>query len=107
MRICLFGSDGKVGSVLGPALEREGHEVVDGRTDGPEGCDVAIDFTRPDAVDANAERCLAAGVPLVIGTSGFDPGRVDSAARAAGVPCFHAPNFSIGAVLMMSFAEQA
>ena len=72
MKVALFGADGKVGSVLAPALEAAGHEVVDARADGPEGCDAAVDFTRPDAVVANVERCLAAGVPVVIGTSGFD-----------------------------------
>ena len=107
MKVCLFGASGKVGSVLGPALERAGHEVVDARSDGPEGCDVAVDFTRPDAVPGNAERCLASGVPLVIGTSGFDVEALDRRARAAGVPCIYAPNFALGAVLMMRFAEEA
>ena len=93
--------------MLGPALEADGHELVDGRVAGPDGCDVAVDFTRPDAVAANVERCLAAGVPVVIGTTGFDHDAVDAAARAAGVPCFHAPNFALGAVLMMRFAEEA
>jgi 4-hydroxy-tetrahydrodipicolinate reductase len=107
MRIALFGLEGKVGSVVGPALEAAGHQVVDGRREGPAGCDAAVDFTRPDAVQANVESCLAAGVPVVIGTTGFDRTAVDSAAREAGVPCFHAPNFSQGAVLMMRFAEEA
>ncbi len=43
----------------------------------------------------------------MIGTSGFDAEAVDAAAREAGVPCFHAPNFALGAVLMMRFAEEA
>ena len=107
MRVCLFGASGKVGSVVGPALERAGHEVVDGRSEGPEGCDVAVDFTRPDAVLADAERCVAAGIPLVVGTSGFDAAALDKMARDAGVPCFHAPNFALGAMLMMRFAEEA
>lgn len=107
MRLCLFGAAGKVGSVLGPALERAGHEVVDGRVVGPDGCDVAIDFTRPDAVLANAARCLEAGVPVVVGTTGFDTGALDRHAREAGVPCLYAPNFALGAVLMMRFAEEA
>lgn len=107
MKVCLFGADGKVGSALVPALERAGHEVVDGRASGPEGCDVAIDFTRPDAVVENAERCLAAGVPVVIGTTGFDVEGLSERAKAAGVPCFFAPNFSVGALLMMRFAEEA
>ena len=66
MKVCLFGASGKVGTVLGPALAAAGHEVVDGRSSGPAGCDVAVDFTRPDAVAGNVERCLAAGVPAVI-----------------------------------------
>ena len=107
MRICLFGAAGKVGSVLGPALERAGHEVVDARSAGPAGCDVAVDFTRPDAVPGNVEGCLEARVPIVIGTTGFDTDEVDRRAREAGVPCFYAPNFAVGAVLMMRFAEEA
>ena len=107
MRVCLFGAGGKVGSVLASTLEAAGHEVVDGRVEGPAGCDVAVDFTQPDAVLANATACLAAEVPLVVGTTGFDADALDRAARAAGVPCFYAPNFAVGAVLMMRFAEEA
>jgi 4-hydroxy-tetrahydrodipicolinate reductase len=107
VRICLFGAGGKVGSALAPALGAAGHEVVDGRAVGPEGCEVALDFTRPDAVLANASACLAAGVPVVVGTTGFDADALDRAAKEAGVPCFFAPNFAIGAVLMMRFAEEA
>jgi 4-hydroxy-tetrahydrodipicolinate reductase len=107
MRIALFGVGGKVGVVLQPALLAAGHEVVDARSSGPDGCDAAVDFTRPDAVVANVERCLAGGVPVIIGTTGFDLGALDTRARAAGVPCFHAPNFAQGAVLMIRFAEEA
>ncbi len=107
MKVALFGVGGKVGSVLRGALEAAGHEVMDGQQAGPEGCDAAVDFTRPDAVRANVERCLAAGVPVVIGTTGFDSEAVDAAAREAGVPCFYAPNFSQGAVLMIRLAEEA
>jgi len=107
MRIALFGAGGKVGAVLEPALLAAGHTVVDGREAGPSGCDAAVDFTRPDAVLANVEQCLAAGVPVVIGTTGFDSDALDAKAREAAVPCFHAPNFATGAVLMMRFAEEA
>jgi 4-hydroxy-tetrahydrodipicolinate reductase len=106
VKVALFGVAGKVGSLLVPALEAEGHEVVDGR-EGPEGCDVAIDFTRPDAVAGNVGRCLAAGVPVIVGTSGFETEAVDAKAREAGIPVFYAPNFSCGAALMMRFAEEA
>lgn len=107
MRVALYGVHGKVGSLLGPALDAAGHEHVDGREEGPVGCDAAIDFTAPDAVEGNVEACLAAAVPVVIGTTGFDLDALDRAARVAGVPCFHAPNFALGAVLMLRFAEEA
>jgi 4-hydroxy-tetrahydrodipicolinate reductase len=107
MRVAVFGLGGKVGSVLGPALAAAGHDVVDGRVSGPAGCDAAVDFTRPDAVAGNVARCIDHGVPVVIGTTGFDVEAVDNAARAAGIPCCHAPNFSVGAMLLMRFAEEA
>ena len=107
MRVALYGASGKVGALLLPALAAAGHEVVDAREDGPSGCDAAVDFSTPDAVVANVEACLEAGVPVVVGTTGFDLGSLDGAARTAGVPCFHAPNFAQGAVLMMRFAEEA
>jgi 4-hydroxy-tetrahydrodipicolinate reductase len=107
MRVALYGASGKVGTLLAPALRDAGHDVVDGRDAGPAGCDIAIDFTQPDAVRANVDACLAAGVPVVIGTTGFDLEAVDAAARQADAPCFYAPNFALGAVLMMRFAEDA
>ncbi len=107
MRVALFGIGGKVGSVLAAALESAGHEVIDGRATGPEGCGAALDFTRPDAVVDNVTKCLSAGVPVVIGTTNFDAEGVHVAAREAGVPCFHAANFSRGAVLMMRFSQEA
>ena len=107
MRVALYGGAGKIGALLAPALGAAGHEVVDGRAEGPQGCDAAVDFTTPDAVGANVANCLGAGVPIVIGTTGFDLDATDLAARNAGVPCFHAPNFAQGAVLMMRFAEAA
>jgi 4-hydroxy-tetrahydrodipicolinate reductase len=107
MRVALYGAAGKVGAELEPALVQAGHEVVDAREHGPGGCDVAVEFTRPEAVLANVEACLTKRVPVVIGTSGFELEAVDSAAKEAGVPCFHAANFALGAVLMMRFAEEA
>jgi 4-hydroxy-tetrahydrodipicolinate reductase len=103
MRIVLNGARGKVGSVLGPALEAAGHTVVDRLG----AADAMVDFTRPDAVVANVDAAVAAGVPCVVGTSGADLSDVGERARAAGVPLFHAPNFALGAVLMMRFAAEA
>ena len=107
MKIAVYGVRGKVGVVLAPALLAAGHNVIDARSSGPDGCDAAVDFTRPDAIVANVDQCLAAGVPVVIGTTGFDPEALDARAKEAGVPCLHAPNFSQGAALMMRFAEEA
>jgi len=107
MRVALYGAAGKVGVALGPALAEAGHDVVDARRAGPAGCDAAVDFTRPDAVPRNVRACLVEAVPVVIGTSGFDLEGVEADARSAGVPCFYAPNFALGAVLMMRFAEEA
>ena len=107
MRVALYGAAGKVGVLLEPALGAAGHEPVDARAGGPQGCDIAVDFTRPDAVATNVAACLGERVPVVIGTSGFDLDAVDAAAREAGVPCFYAPNFALGATLMMRFAEEA
>ena len=103
MRIVLYGRTGKVGSVLGPALQAAGHELADE----PAGCHAAVDFTRPDAVEANVAAALAERAPVVIGTSGFDEGRINDLAREHGLPVFFAPNFAIGAVLMMRFAAEA
>ena len=102
MKVTLYGRDGKVGRVLAPALEQVGHELVD-----LDAAEVMIDFTTPDAVEANVGAALARGVPCVIGTSGFDQSKVDALARERGLACFHAPNFALGAVLMMRFAEEA
>jgi 4-hydroxy-tetrahydrodipicolinate reductase len=94
---------GKVGAVLGPALEAAGHELVAREAE----AEAMVDFTAPAVVVPNVMRALAAGLPCVVGTTGWDTAEVDSAARAAGVPVFHAPNFAIGAVLMMRFAAEA
>jgi 4-hydroxy-tetrahydrodipicolinate reductase len=102
MKVTLYGRDGKVGRVLAPALEQAGHELVD-----LDAAEVMIDFTTPDAVEANVGAALARGVPCVIGTSSFDQSKVDALARERGLACFHAPNFALGAVLMMRFAEEA
>jgi 4-hydroxy-tetrahydrodipicolinate reductase len=67
-------------------------------------CDVVVDFTRPEAVVQNARDCVAAGVHVVIGTSGFDISELEG---LDGANIFYAPNFAIGAVLLMQFAAAA
>lgn len=110
MRIAVLGAGGKVGRVLVPALERVGHEVrAIGRGDPVDvaGLDAAVDFTTPDAGPGNVRACLEQGVPCVVGTTGFDLAPLGEIARERGIPLFHAPNFAIGAVLMMRFAAEA
>jgi 4-hydroxy-tetrahydrodipicolinate reductase len=73
--------------------------------------DVIVDVTRPDAVMDNIRFAISHGIHAVVGTSGFTPQRLDTVRTwltdAPGVGVLIAPNFSIGAVLMMRFAEQA
>ena len=102
MRIVLQGRGGKVGRVLAPALEAAGHELVE-----LDSAQALVDFTAPAAVEDNVEAALVRGIPCVIGTTSFDQGRIDAAARERGIACFHAPNFALGAVLMMRFAREA
>ena len=103
MRILLNGRGGKVGSVLGPALESSGHELVGGLSS----AEAMVDFTRPDAVLANVRAALEAGVPCVVGTTGADLTEVGDEAERRGLAVFFGPNFAIGAVLMMRFVAQA
>ena len=102
MRIVLNGRDGKVGSVLAPALEQAGHELV-----GVLDAEAMVDFTSPETVLGNVRAALAARIPCVVGTTGWDPGSIEREATDVGVPVFFAPNFALGAVLMMRFAAQA
>jgi 4-hydroxy-tetrahydrodipicolinate reductase len=110
MRLAFFGADGKVGRALAPVLEHAGHEVrgfelgdeIDVR-----GLDAAVDFTSPDAAPENVRAALEQGVSCVVGTTGWDPQSLHGLASEQGLRLFVAANFSIGAVLMMRFAQQA
>jgi 4-hydroxy-tetrahydrodipicolinate reductase len=99
VRLLLNGRNGKVGSALAPGLEAAGHSLVESLAD----ADAMVDFTRPDAVLANVRAAVEAGVPSVVGTTGWDPQDVADAP----VTVFYAPNFALGAVLMMQFAAEA
>jgi 4-hydroxy-tetrahydrodipicolinate reductase len=103
MKILLNGRSGKVGSVLEPALVEAGHELVDELGS----AEAMIDFTRPGAVVDNVQAAIDAGVRSVVGTTGADLTGVGEQARAAGLAVFFAPNFALGAVLMMRFAAEA
>jgi 4-hydroxy-tetrahydrodipicolinate reductase len=102
VKVKLFGAGGKVGSVLGPALGQAGHELVELKE-----AEAMVDFTAPDVVVRNIEAALDAGIPCIVGTSSWDTSEVAEKAEQAGVSVFYAPNFAIGAVLMMRFAAEA
>ena len=99
MKLVLNGRSGRVGSVLAPGLEAAGHTLVDSLAD----ADAMVDFTAPEAALANVQAAIAAGVPCVVGTTGWDTAQVADAPVAV----FYAPNFALGAVLMMRFAAEA
>jgi 4-hydroxy-tetrahydrodipicolinate reductase len=102
VKLVLYGRGGKVGSVLAPALEAAAHELVDLAD-----AEAIVDFTTPDAVVGNVRAALERGIPCVVGTTGWEPSGLGPLADERGVPLFVAPNFALGAVLMMRFAEQA
>jgi 4-hydroxy-tetrahydrodipicolinate reductase len=69
--------------------------------------DVVVDFTVPETALDNVRACVDAGVHAVVGTTGFDPEELLAIADAGNANVFLAPNFAIGAVLMMRFAAEA
>jgi 4-hydroxy-tetrahydrodipicolinate reductase len=84
-----------------PALGVELADVLDG-------ADVVVDFTTPETAVANVRAGLEAGVHAVVGTTGFDLEQLREAAESAtaGANCLVAPNFAIGAVLLMEVAQR-
>jgi 4-hydroxy-tetrahydrodipicolinate reductase len=113
IRVAVAGAAGRMGETVCAAVETADDLELSGRADPALGvaiadvldeADVVVDFTQPDAVVANALACLEAGVHVVIGTTGFD---LEPLRAASGANVFVAPNFAIGAVLMMRFAAEA
>ena len=119
IRVGVLGGRGKVGAEVCRAVEAapdtELAASVDAGDDVEEllraGAEVVVDFTHPDVVMDNLRFCIEHGIHAVVGTTGFDRGRLDQLeawlADAPGVGVLIAPNFSIGAILMMRFAAQA
>jgi 4-hydroxy-tetrahydrodipicolinate reductase len=119
IRVAVAGAAGRMGETVCAAVDgAEDLELV-GRVDPvlrtaleevlPD-AEVVVDFTRPDTALRNALSCLQAGVHVVIGTTGFDPAPLREAQSAQRRPTANvviAPNFAIGAVLMMRFAAEA
>lgn len=117
MRVGVLGAWGRMGQAVVEAVtEADDLELVaaiDVEDDVTElaGSDVVVDFTRPDVVMDNVRWCIENGIHAVVGTSGFDDQRLETlgqwCAENPGVGVLVAPNFSVGAVLMMRFAAQA
>jgi 4-hydroxy-tetrahydrodipicolinate reductase len=118
IRVVVSGAAGKMGTAVVGAVEGAEDMELAGRADPQLGtelaavldeADVAVDFSTPDAAPANVAAILGAGVHAVVGTTGFDLEPLRAAAEQApgGANCFVAPNFAIGAVLMMLAAQQA
>ena len=119
IRVGVLGALGKVGSEVCRAVEDADDTELVARIDADDeldglvgsGAQVVVDFTHPDAVMDNLEFCLDHGIHAVVGTTGFDDDRLETLRRwladAPGVGVLVAPNFSIGAILMMRFAATA
>jgi 4-hydroxy-tetrahydrodipicolinate reductase len=114
IRVAVSGAAGRMGQAVCEAVEAAGGVELTGRADPALGvelsevlddADVVVDFTTPDTALANARACLAAGVHVVIGTTGFDLEALREAAEASSANCFVAPNFAIGAVLLMEVSQ--
>jgi 4-hydroxy-tetrahydrodipicolinate reductase len=114
IRVAVSGAAGRMGETVCEAVEGAADMELVGKADpalGVElsdvlgGAEVAVDFSTPDTALANAKACLEAGVHAVVGTTGFELEALRAAAEAGSANCFVAPNFAIGAVLLMEAAQ--
>jgi 4-hydroxy-tetrahydrodipicolinate reductase len=117
IKVAVIGASGRMGSQVCRAVTAAaGLDLVGEFDQGDEladlgGAEVAVEFSVPDASPANVAHCVERGVHAVVGTTGWDDERV-AALRAQlasqpGVGVLIAPNFAIGAILMMRFAQEA
>jgi len=114
IRVAVSGANGRMGRTVCDAVEgAEGMDLVAKADPALEveladvlgDVDVAVDFSTPDTALDNARACLDAGVHVVLGTTGFDLDALRVAAEAGNANCFVAPNFAIGAVLLMEASQ--
>jgi len=114
IKVVVSGAAGRMGGTVCEAVEAAEDMELVAKADpalgvelaeGLSGADVAVDFTTPDTALANARACLEAGVHAVIGTTGFDLDALREFAERSEANCFVAPNFAIGAVLLMEAAQ--
>jgi 4-hydroxy-tetrahydrodipicolinate reductase len=118
IRVGVAGAAGRMGATVCGAVEEADGVELTGRADPALGTeldeilgevDVVVEFTTPDTSLANSIACLEAGVHVVVGATGFDLDKLRDAAESSGTGanCFVAPNFAIGAVLLMELAQKA
>jgi 4-hydroxy-tetrahydrodipicolinate reductase len=117
IKVAVAGAAGRMGATVCDAVEAADGLELTGRADPSLGvgleevladADVVVEFSTPDTSLENAMACLEAGVHVVVGATGFD---LDEFRRTAetgttGANCFVAPNFAIGAVLLMTLSQQ-
>jgi len=117
IKVSVLGAKGRMGSEVVKAVEGASDmqllAAIDlgDSIDQVKGSDVVVDFTHPDSVMQNLEFLISNDINVVVGTTGFDVGKIAKVegllANHPKVGVFIAPNFAIGAVLMMEFAKQA
>jgi 4-hydroxy-tetrahydrodipicolinate reductase len=118
IRVVASGAAGRMGQAVCEAVEGAEDMELKAKADPSLGvaladalgeADVVVDFTTPETALDNARTCLEAGVHVVLGTTGFDLDALREAAESSsgGANCFVAPNFAIGAVLLMEAAQLA
>jgi 4-hydroxy-tetrahydrodipicolinate reductase len=119
IKVAVSGAAGRMGQAVCEAVEQADDLELAGRADPSlgelladalPGADVVVDFTTPDAAPANVREAVSAGVHAVVGTTGFDLDALRATveeSRSDGANCFVAPNFAVGAVLMMQMARLA
>ena len=119
LRVAVIGAKGRIGSAAAGAVEAaddldlvaaiDRDDPLDSLT--AAGAQVAVELTHPDAVMGNLEFCVGHGIHAVVGTTGWTRERLDRLRgwldASPGTGVLVAPNFSIGAVLTMQFAQQA
>jgi 4-hydroxy-tetrahydrodipicolinate reductase len=116
IRVAVAGAAGRMGQAVCEAVEAADGIELAAQADPALGVelaevlgevDVVVDFTVPETALGNVRACMEAGVHAVVGTTGFDLDAAREAAEgSAGANCFIAPNFAIGAVLLMEVAQK-
>jgi 4-hydroxy-tetrahydrodipicolinate reductase len=114
MKIGIIGSAGRMGQALVDAIAADGREYAGGVDKGDDlaalvvSCDVLVDFSSPHAIEANLDACVAAGKPIVIGTTGLEERHhflIDDAARD--IPVLQTGNTSLGVTMLAALVQQA